>query len=72
MVRGYDQLFANPLLGGLLVFASLLLITAICAWGSLYFKAKVKQDEEARRQIRRSQTRTNEPTPEDPTVTVEP
>jgi hypothetical protein len=52
MVRGYDQLFANRLLGALLVFAALLLITGICVWGSLYFKRMVKQDEEDRRQIR--------------------
>lgn len=52
MVRGYDQLFANRLLGGLLVFAALLLVTGICVWGSFYFKRMVKKDEADREHLR--------------------
>lgn len=55
MVRGYDVLFKNPLLGALLVCSSLLLITALMAWGSFYFKRKVAQDERLRKQYRESE-----------------
>jgi hypothetical protein len=55
MVRGYDVLFKNPLLGGLLVFAALLLITSICAWGSFHFKAMVRRDQERKAAFRDQQ-----------------
>jgi hypothetical protein len=55
MVRGYDVLFKEPLLGALLVISALLLVTAICLWGSFHFKRMVKRDEAAKAAFRDSQ-----------------
>jgi hypothetical protein len=53
MVRGYDVLFQNRMLGVALVIAGLFFITAICAWGAAYFKQMVAKDEAMRRAVRR-------------------
>jgi len=53
MQRGYDVLFSNPLLGALIVFASLLLLSAFCMWGSFYFKRMVAADRKSKADYRK-------------------
>jgi hypothetical protein len=59
MQRGYDVLFSNPLLGGLIVFASLLLLTALCAWGSMSFKRLVAVDRASKAEYRKKNSHKN-------------
>ena len=50
MQRGYDAL-QNPV-GIALIIASLLIIIAISAWGSFYFKGRMNKDKETRAKYR--------------------
>ncbi len=55
MVRGYDVIFQNKLLGFLFTGALTFIFIALLIWGALHAKKMMEQDSAARKKFREEQ-----------------
>jgi hypothetical protein len=60
MVRGYDTIFQNKMLGMIFIMAASLMFIAFLVWGGLHAKKMMDMDSAARKQYREEH-----PTPND-------